>query len=84
MVGTTSAKLAASLLALENEAESLAVQKQSMHSVLNRKDSGHPDVGLGYLNMASVYESQGRFDDAYPLFAKACDFLTASCGADHP
>ena len=34
-------------------------------------DSNHPDVATSLNNLAALYQTQGRYDDAEPLFKQA-------------
>jgi tetratricopeptide (TPR) repeat protein len=44
----------------------------------------HPDVATSYNNLASLYESQGRYGEAEPLFKKALAICEQQLGLDHP
>jgi CHAT domain-containing protein len=44
----------------------------------------HPDVALSLNNLASLYSSQGRYDDAEPLYKRSLGIWEKTLGPDHP
>ncbi|MEQ9367640.1 MAG: tetratricopeptide repeat protein, partial [Coleofasciculus chthonoplastes F3-SA18-01] len=44
----------------------------------------HPDVASSLNNLAGLYDSQGRYDKAEPLFLQALDLRKRLLGDDHP
>lgn len=44
----------------------------------------HPDVATSLYNLAGLYESQGRYKQAEPLYLKALEVAEQSLGANHP
>jgi hypothetical protein len=44
----------------------------------------HPDLALGYNNLAYNLHYQGRYADAQPLFEKALALARRGLGEDHP
>ena len=44
----------------------------------------HPDVALSLNNLAALYESQGRYTEAEPLYQKALKMLEQLLGVGHP
>jgi tetratricopeptide (TPR) repeat protein len=37
--------------------------------------AGHPDLAMGYNNLALLYHYQGRYGDAEPLYKKSLEIL---------
>jgi tetratricopeptide (TPR) repeat protein len=46
--------------------------------------SDHPDVATSLNNLASLYKSQGKYDEAEPLHRRALAIREKSLGSDHP
>ena len=46
--------------------------------------SEHPDVAQSLNNLAGLYDSQGRYAEAEPLFTEAVTILISQLGQDHP
>ncbi|MEH2316744.1 tetratricopeptide repeat protein, partial [Nostoc sp.] len=44
----------------------------------------HPDVALSLNNLAALYDSQGRYSEAEPLYMQALDILERRLSANHP
>jgi tetratricopeptide (TPR) repeat protein len=44
----------------------------------------HPDVATSLNNLALLYESQGRYDQAEPLYLQALNICERRLGLDHP
>jgi len=44
----------------------------------------HPDVAQSLNNLAVLYESQGRYNDAEPLFLQSLEIRKRQLGTDHP
>ena len=44
----------------------------------------HPNVGTVLNNLAALYNSQGRFADAEPLYKRALSSYKKALGLDHP
>ncbi|MEH2407794.1 MAG: tetratricopeptide repeat protein [Nostoc sp.] len=44
----------------------------------------HPDVATSLNNLAALYESQGRYSDAEPLYIQAVAIAEKQLGANHP
>ena len=44
----------------------------------------HPSVATSLNNLAGLYESQGRYTEAEPLYIKALDMRKKLLGAEHP
>ncbi len=44
----------------------------------------HPDVGESLNNLAGLYESQGRYEAAEPLYKRALVMLEKALGPEHP
>ena len=47
-------------------------------------DEGHVDVGDSYHKIGSVYESQGKYDEALDYYNKALTIRKNKLGEDHP
>jgi tetratricopeptide (TPR) repeat protein len=45
---------------------------------------GNPDVAMSLNNLASLYEAQGRYPDAEPLYKQSLAILEKLLGKDHP
>ena len=47
--------------------------------------SDHPDVAASYNNIASIYQTQGKYEEALELHSKSLDIKTRIYGGDnHP
>ena len=44
----------------------------------------HPDVATFLNNLAGLYQAQGRYADAEPLYKRALAMREAALGPDHP
>ncbi|PPJ61468.1 tetratricopeptide repeat protein, partial [Cuspidothrix issatschenkoi] len=44
----------------------------------------HPDVATSLNNLAGLYDSQGRYNDAEPLYLQSLDIRKRQVGNDHP
>ncbi|MGB7249260.1 MAG: tetratricopeptide repeat protein, partial [Phormidesmis sp.] len=44
----------------------------------------HPDTATGLNNLAALYESQGRYGEAEPLYVQALEIRKAELGDRHP
>ena len=44
----------------------------------------HPSVATSLNNLAALYRSQGRYEEAEPLFKQALQIAEAVLGQDHP
>ncbi len=44
----------------------------------------HPDVALSLNNLAGLYDAQGRYAEAEPLYKRALAILEKALGPDHP
>ena len=44
----------------------------------------HPNTAGGLNNLAALYASQGRYDEAEPLFNEAVEIVERVLGAEHP
>ena len=44
----------------------------------------HPDVATSLNNLASLYESQGKYEEAEPLYQRAIAILLEKLGKNHP
>ncbi len=44
----------------------------------------HPDVARSLNNLADLYERQGRYAEAEPLFERALAIRERAVGPDHP
>ncbi|NJN13071.1 MAG: tetratricopeptide repeat protein, partial [Richelia sp. RM1_1_1] len=44
----------------------------------------HPDTTQSLNNLAFLYHSQGRYDEAEPLYIQALEILERVLGANHP
>jgi hypothetical protein len=44
----------------------------------------HPAVATSLNNLAALYESQGRYGEAEPLYVQALGILVQQLGEDHP
>jgi tetratricopeptide (TPR) repeat protein len=44
----------------------------------------HPDVATSYNNLAGLYQAQGQYSEAEPLYQKALSIAELSLGVDHP
>ena len=44
----------------------------------------HPDVARSLNNLALLYQAQGRYADAEPLYKRSLDILEKALGPDHP
>ncbi len=46
--------------------------------------SNHPDVAQSLNNLALLYKSQGKYEQAEPLFQRAVAIMERALGLDHP
>jgi tetratricopeptide (TPR) repeat protein len=44
----------------------------------------HPDVASSLNNLASLYDSQGRYSEAEPLYLQALELAERVLGVNHP
>ena len=44
----------------------------------------HPDVATSFNNLALLYDSQGKYSEAEPLYIQALNILEQRLGVDHP
>jgi tetratricopeptide (TPR) repeat protein len=44
----------------------------------------HPDLAIRYNNLARLYEAQGHFAEAEPLYKKALEILERKLSLHHP
>jgi tetratricopeptide (TPR) repeat protein len=44
----------------------------------------HPDVATSLNNLAGLYQAQGRYGEAEPLFLRAIEIWVKTLPADHP
>lgn len=44
----------------------------------------HPDVATSIHNLANLYYSQGKYEQAEPLYLQALSILFSSLGENHP
>ncbi|CCI37966.1 hypothetical protein MICAK_3720004 [Microcystis aeruginosa PCC 9701] len=44
----------------------------------------HPDVATSLNNLAALYDSQGRYTEAEPLYREAINIATQVLGDNHP
>lgn len=44
----------------------------------------HPDYATDLNNLAGLYESQGRYAEAEPLYQQALTIMLNALGAEHP
>jgi tetratricopeptide (TPR) repeat protein len=44
----------------------------------------HPDVAISLNDLAGLYESQGRYEEAEPLYIQALDMRKKLLGDKHP
>ena len=51
---------------------------------LKKLGADHPDVATSYNNIANVYYSQGKYDQALEYLQKALKISLKKLGADHP
>lgn len=45
--------------------------------------TGHPDIGTNLSSLAVLYQNQGRYAAAEPIYKEAVAIMTDSLGADH-
>ena len=44
----------------------------------------HPDVAVSYNNLGIIYRSQGKFEEAAPLYTRSRAIKEKVFGPDHP
>ncbi|MCH8963264.1 MAG: tetratricopeptide repeat protein, partial [Bacteroidetes bacterium] len=44
----------------------------------------HPSLAITLNNLAGLYESQGKYDQAEPLYQRALAIMERALGLDHP
>jgi len=44
----------------------------------------HPDIALSLNNLAGLYDSQGKYDEAEPFYTRALGIWEKALGPDHP
>jgi tetratricopeptide (TPR) repeat protein len=44
----------------------------------------HPDVATSLNNLAALYQAQGRYGEAEPLYQRSLHIREQQLGADHP
>jgi hypothetical protein len=47
-------------------------------------DADHPDVGASLNSLALIYEAEGRYADAEPLYRRSLLIAEKAFGLDHP
>ena len=58
-------------------ARSLAIREKQL-------GENHPDVAQSLNNLASLYESQGKYEEAEPLYRRSLAIKEKQLGEDHP
>jgi tetratricopeptide (TPR) repeat protein len=58
--------------------------KQSLSTCEQQLGADHPDTATSLNNLAGLYESQGRYSEAEPLYARAVEILLQTLGQNHP
>jgi tetratricopeptide (TPR) repeat protein len=56
----------------------------SGHAAAPPTSSDHPDVALSLNNLALLYQNEGRYADAEPLFKRLLAIRENALGRDHP
>ena len=46
--------------------------------------NNHPEIATDLNNLAGLYESQGRYSEAEPLYKRALAIAEVTLGAEHP
>jgi tetratricopeptide (TPR) repeat protein len=62
---------------LENAFQKHSIREQQL-------GTDHPDVATSLNNLAMLYNSQGRYGDAEPLFVRSLSIWEQQLGPDHP
>ena len=44
----------------------------------------HPSLAINLNNLAGLYDSQGKYEAAEPLYLQAIEIFTQSLGEEHP
>jgi tetratricopeptide (TPR) repeat protein len=44
----------------------------------------HPDTAMSLNNLAELYRSQGRYDEAEPMYKRALEIYEKALETDHP
>nr|NCR19565.1 tetratricopeptide repeat protein [Microcystis aeruginosa LL13-03]NCR68996.1 tetratricopeptide repeat protein [Microcystis aeruginosa LL11-07] len=47
-------------------------------------EDNHPDVATSLNNLAALYQSQGSYPEAEPLYLEAINIATQVLGENHP
>jgi Tetratricopeptide repeat len=47
-------------------------------------EADHPQVATSLNNLAGLYESQGKYSEAEPLYLRSLEILMQKLGQDHP
>ena len=58
--------------------------EKSLSISLKKLGDDHPDVATTYNNMASVYDNQGKYDEALAMYEKSLSIKLKKLGDDHP
>ena len=56
----------------------------SLRKLLERMGSDHPDVATSLNNLAGLYETQGHYVQAEPLYKRSLAIYEKAHGPDHP
>ena len=62
----------------------IQVANKEMNKRLTTKGDSHPDTLLSVSNLAGLYDSQGKYDLAEPLFVQCLEKSRAVLGDSHP
>ena len=62
----------------------VVVAKKALEVAEQNVSSNHPDVATSLNNLALLYESQGHYAQAEPLFKRSLAILEKALGPDHP
>ncbi|MEO1375278.1 MAG: tetratricopeptide repeat protein [Cyanobacteria bacterium J06635_10] len=58
--------------------------RSACYAGLSRLGENHPDTGTSLNNLAYLYNSQGRYEEAEALYIQAVDIAERVLGANHP
>jgi tetratricopeptide (TPR) repeat protein len=47
-------------------------------------EANHPSVATSFNNLALLYESQGKYNEAEPLYLRAIQICEQVLGSEHP
>ena len=62
----------------------LAMREKVLSSELKKLGDDHPHVAITYSKLASVYECQGKYDEALAMYEKCLSIRLEKLGHDHP